>query len=120
MYNLDRMKATVEPKPHEKPKSVSPDEFMGFMKYKAYNTGRVDLDERSSLSEAIKDAVDNSVLWTNNLPQCGYLEVAIIVRIPNNEISWEMLEQARVDVAQRSAKVKAELLDWIKVMEGDE
>lgn len=33
MYKLDRMKSAVESTTHEKPKSVSPDEFLNWMKY---------------------------------------------------------------------------------------
>ena len=119
MYNLDRMKAAVESSTYDKPKSVPPDEFMDFMKYKAWNTGIVET-ERELMSDAIKDAVDSSVFWTDRLPMCGYIEVATVVRIPNTEISNEVLQQARVDVAQRNAKVKAELFDWIDRMEMDQ
>ena len=89
------------------------------MKYKAYGTLAME-DERETMAEAVHDAIFTSVHLSNNLPACGYIEVATIVRIPNSEISDEMLQQARTDVVQRSAKVKAELLDWIKMMEGDE
>ncbi len=87
------------------------------MKYKAWDTG-VMQDERSTMDEAIKDAVDASVFWTDRLPMCGYIEVATIVRIPNSEISEAMVEQARRDVEERNANVKSTLLEWINRMDG--
>ena len=86
------------------------------MTYKAWNTG-IAQSERDSLSEAIKDAVEASVFWTDDLPACGYIEVASIVRIPNSEISDQMLQQARVDVEQRNVKLKVDLLKWVERME---
>lgn len=86
------------------------------MKYKAYGTLAME-DERETMSEAVHDAIFTSVQLSNNLPACGYIEVATIVRIPNSEISSEMLQHARADVAERSTKVKADLLKWIEGME---
>lgn len=89
------------------------------MKCKAWNTGIAET-ERDSMAEAVKDAVNSSVFWTDSLPACGYIEVATVVRIPNSEISDEMLEQSRVDAEQRNAKLKVDLLKWIDRMELDQ
>ena len=87
------------------------------MTYKAWNTGIAET-ERPTMGEAIQDAVNASVFWTDSLPQCGYIEVATIVRIPNSEIAEAMVEQARKDVTERNANVKATLLEWINRMDG--
>lgn len=78
--------------------------------------------KRATLTEAMDDAVKDSFMFTDGLPQCGYVELTRteIIRIPNDQFTPEQIREYTHAERVRAQNAKGNALKYLAMMQGED